>query len=181
MHLRKGLFLISILACSAIAAPASYTVHAQSPVSSAVQTSQHGPRDIPPDLPSAIQPAGGTPAQPSGTTLVQIGFDYGLNWPFVVNNGRAQTQIFYFTGPGLAYGLDIGEERVTMHSLRAYDTTAELGYVTTLALAYIPTESVDRLASDLHVSGAQIYNNPDSTVRSLFAHINPNLPFYPTA
>ncbi|KAI4186116.1 MAG: hypothetical protein LQ346_005751 [Caloplaca aetnensis] len=181
MHLRKGLFLLGALAYSAIAAPTPYAVHSQSPESSAVQTSQHGPRDIPPDLPYTIQPAGGTPAQPSGTKLVQIGFDYGLNWPFVVNNGQAQAQIFYFTVPGLAYGLDIGEDRVTMHSLRAYDTSAELGYITTLALAFIPTESVDRLASDLHVSGAQIYNNPDSSVRSLFAHINPDLPFYPTA
>ena len=131
---------------------------------------------IPSSLPHVIAPPGGAPEQPPNTTLIQIGFLYQLNYPFVLANPQSQKQIFKYTVPGLAYGLGIDEQNVTMQTLRADDTTANLHYVTTLALAYVPAGSVNKLTMDLQIPTTAIYHNPDASVKTLFSMINPAIP-----
>ena len=134
------------------------------------------PTGIPSSLPHVITPPGGAPDQPANTTLIQIGFLYPLNYPFVLANSLSQRQIFKFMPPGIAYGLGIHENNVTMQTLRAYDTTKDLRYITTLALAYIPSNMVEKLTLDLHAPVGDIYNNPDKSIKTLFSMVNPQLP-----
>ena len=91
-------------------------------------------------------------------------------------NTLSQKQIFKYVPPGIAYGLGIDEVNVTMQTLRAYDTTANLHYITTLALAYVPSGMVDKLSLDLHTPAMPIYHNPDASVKTLFSMVNPALP-----
>ena len=140
------------------------------------QSLQYGSTGIPSSLPHVIIPGGGLPPMPPDTTLVQIGFLYPLNYPFVLANSVSQKQIFKYLPDGIAYGLNISSENVTMQTLRADDTSQELLYITTLALAYIPSSLVDKLALDLHTPASQIYHSPDASVRTLCGMINPAMP-----
>jgi hypothetical protein len=60
-----------------------------------------------------------------------------------------------------------------MHSLVPYDTSASLGYITTLAYAYIPTNLVDTLQLAVRTPLSAIYNTDDSSVNTLTGYINP--------
>ncbi|KAF2725736.1 hypothetical protein K431DRAFT_259360 [Polychaeton citri CBS 116435] len=132
-------------------------------------------------MPRLIQPPGGMPAQPENATLVQVGFNYGLNYPFVVAHSDSTAQIFAFLPQGIAHGLNISNSSVTMHSLQPFDTTNELKYVTTLANAYIPSDLVDQLQLDLHAPFGAIYGNPSAPVKTLMQMINPTIPIIPGA
>lgn len=66
-----------------------------------------------------------------------------------------------------------------MYALQPYDTTESLHYITTLALAYVPTEAVNQLQLDLHTSVATLYNNPDASTKTLMGMINPAIPLMP--
>lgn len=107
--------------------------------------------------------------------LIQVGFKYGLNYPFVVNHTRSAWQIFWYLPVGLAWALNIEKEQVTMHSLQPYNTIEELGYVTTLALAYVPSQMVDTLQLDVNTAVSRLYQNPDGTTASLMNMINPSI------
>ena len=77
---------------------------------------------------------------------------------------------------GISDGLDISQDNITMQTLRAYDTTKDLHYITTLALAYIPSDMVTKLYLNLHNPVSPIYTNSDKSVKTLFSLINPALP-----
>ena len=115
--------------------------------------------------------------QPPDTSLIQIGFNESLNYDFVAQHQVTIWQMFNFTPLGLGYGLDCNPyENVTMHSLQAFDTRAQWGYVTTLALAYIPTPQVGTLALEVRTAVSKLYSNPNSTINGLMAMINPSIP-----
>ena len=118
---------------------------------------------------------------PTNTTLVQLGFNYGLNYPFVANNPIAISQIFAFLPQGVAYGLGVSEKQVTMNALMPYDTSADLGYMTTLAQVYVPSDMADQMQLDLHTPVSNMYGNPSSPVKTLMGMINPTIPIYPGA
>ena len=63
-----------------------------------------------------------------------------------------------------------------MQSLRAWDTYEDLGYVTTLALAWIPEGLVDNLALLVETSVSRFYNNPDNSTAFLLSMINNAIP-----
>lgn len=113
---------------------------------------------------------------PDNGTMVQIGFLYGLNYPFVADNSQSANQIFAYLPEAIAYGLGISADNVTMHALQPYDTQADLGYITTLALAYIPDQLVNTLALDLRSPVAKLYTNPSASVQGLTDLINPSIP-----
>ena len=93
-----------------------------------------------------------------------------------MKNQLSVAQIFEYLPEGMAYGLNLPMDQVTMQSLQPYDTTATLGYVTTLAFAYIPTVNVTTLSLDLHTPASALYNNPDESVKTLVSMINPSFP-----
>jgi len=131
---------------------------------------------IPTSVPAIIWPPGGIVSQPRDTSLVQIGFSFGLNYNFVADNGASADQIFAFLPAGIAYGLGIKASNVTMYALQPYDTTKDLGYITTLALAYVPTSAVNNLSLQLKTAISNMYANPDRTVSTLMAMLNPSFP-----
>jgi len=116
------------------------------------------------------------PQAPKNTTLVQVGFLYGLNYPFVSTTKGSASQIFQYLPAGVAHGLGLEEREITMHALEPYDTTRDLGYITTLALFYIPTDMVNQLSVDLHTPVSPIYNNPGASVKQLMSYVNPTIP-----
>jgi len=128
-----------------------------------------------------IQPPGGIPEAPKNGSLIQIGFNYGLNYGFVAGSSTAISQIFAFLPQGIAYGLGVDPEHVKMNALMPYDTSNELGFMTTLAQAYIPSELVDQLQLDLHTPVSNLYGNPTASIRTLMSMINPSLPVQPGA
>ena len=160
---------------TAQAVPSSI-ITAPSETPSASKSQSAAVTGIPSRLPHVITPPGGAPQQPPNTTLIQIGFLYPLNYPFVLAQPLSQQQIFKYMPQGISYGLQIAQDNVTMQTLRAYDTTKDLHYITTLALAYIPSDMVDKLSLDLHNPVAPIYTNSDKSVKTLFSMINPALP-----
>lgn len=121
------------------------------------------------------------PAPPSNATLIQVGFNYGLNYPFVVSTENSANQIFTYLPQGIAYALGITADKVVMNGLMPYDTTKTLNYITTLAQAYIPGDLVDQLQMDLHTPVSKAYSCPDDAVRMLMNMINPTIPILPGA
>lgn len=132
-------------------------------------------------MPRLVQPPGGLPQPPSNNTLVQVGFTYGLNYPFVVSSENTTNQIFAYLPQGIAYGLAVSEPDIRMNALMPYDTTQSMGYITTLAQAYIPSNLVTEMQQALHAPLGPLYANPDPTVKTLMGMINPTIPFLPGA
>lgn len=85
-------------------------------------------------------------------------------------------QIFSYLPQGIADGLGISIDNVIMNSLVPYDTQAQLGYVTTLALLYIPQSMVNTLSLDIHIPTSQLYNDPDPSVNTMMRYINSAIP-----
>ncbi|OBT86212.1 hypothetical protein VE02_06234 [Pseudogymnoascus sp. 03VT05] len=150
-----------------------------------IQTTQTGPKatttaaipsGIPSSLPQVVAPLTGVPTAKVGYTLIQVGFTYALNYEFVVANSMSSAQIFTYLPKGIAYGLEIKVSDVIMHSLQPYDTSRSLGYITTLALAYIPTKVVSNLDIMIHVPVSRLYKNPSEPVAVIMSSINPSIP-----
>lgn len=126
-----------------------------------------------------ISPNTGVPKQPDETTLVQLGFLWPLNYPFVVSSPMSSAQIFSYLPQGIASGLNLEVDQITMHSLNPLDTSAALGYITTVALAYIPSNMVTSLSNALHSPVSGLYNTPDESVNTIMGYLNPAIPLTP--
>jgi hypothetical protein len=125
-------------------------------------------------------PNGNIPATvPEGQTKIQIGFVFALNYPFVVQNPFSSAQIFKYLPQGIADGLGLDVDLVTLQSLAPLDTTEQMGFITTIAIAYIPSSYVNTLSLDLHIPTSAIYRNDDASVQTLVNYINPAIPITP--
>jgi hypothetical protein len=132
-------------------------------------------------MPRLVQPPNGLPNPPANATLIQLGFNYGLNYPFVIGEPDSAGQIFQYLPQGIAYGLGISEHLVKMNALMPYDTSSSLRYITTLAQAYIPSQLVETLEMSIHMPLSEIYSNPEAPVKTLMSMINPTIPILPGA
>ncbi|KAG9238518.1 hypothetical protein BJ875DRAFT_351303, partial [Amylocarpus encephaloides] len=93
----------------------------------------------------------------------------------------SSAQIFKYLPKGIADGLGLDVSQVVLQSLAPLDTTAQMGYITTLAMAYIPASLVATLSMDILIPTARIYDNDDSSVETLVNYINPAIPITPGA
>jgi hypothetical protein len=135
------------------------------------------PTGIPTQDPQIIQPPSGViPSEPQNSTLIQVGFGWGFKYDWVVKNIEAIQDIFQYLPEGLAYGLGVPQDQIVMQLLLPYDTSASLGYVTTLARAYIPQDMVQVLTLSIHDRNGALYNEPSAAVRTVMAQINPAIP-----
>ncbi|KAI4161120.1 MAG: hypothetical protein LQ342_005157 [Letrouitia transgressa] len=150
-------------------------VHAPVASSEPSQTSAFVPVVLPSSVPAMVQPPGGIPSQPDNTTRIQVGFLKPLNYGFVVGNPVTQQQIFGFLPPGIAYGLGIDDGDVTIELLKADETSTDLPYIRTLALAFIPKDQVNNLYLDLHTPTQRIYHNPNASISMLMNFIDPSV------
>jgi hypothetical protein len=161
--------------------PSSIIIAASATPSLGVAPTQQ-PTGIPTQLPKIIiAPNATLDTTPEGMTLIQLGFSFSLNWEFVAENSMSAAQIFSYTPIGLYQGLNLQEHQVIMHSLLPLDTSSEVGYVTTLAMAYIPEGMLNTLALDLHTPFSGIYTNPDPSVAELMGYLIPAIPLQPGA
>ncbi|MCJ1267293.1 hypothetical protein MMC22_007178 [Lobaria immixta] len=135
------------------------------------QTSRQS--SIPSEIPHIILPPGGVPPKPPNTTLFQIPYSDKLDYKFVLDHPKSQQQIFKYLPIGLAYGLQISSTNVIVQSLRPYDTTARLGYITTLAAAWIPSNLTDTLGSYIIEANSSIYHCPDTLENTLMSMVSP--------
>jgi len=116
------------------------------------------------------------PNAPNNSVLIQIGFNYGLNYPFVVESSTAVAQIFSYLPEGVAHGLNIELKWVVMQYLQPYNTLGSLGYIKTLAMAYIPNDMVSPLQLGLTNPNSAMYNHPSPSVKTLMSMIDPSIP-----
>jgi hypothetical protein len=153
-------------------------IAASSPTLSAGQSQTAQPTGISSTLPRVITNPNAT-VQPEDTTQIQLGFLFPLNYKFVVDNPLSSAQIFEYLPQGVSDGLGLKRDQITMHSLIPLDTTQQMKYITTLALAYIPSNMVSTLSLDLHIPTSAIYNNDDPSINTLMNYINPAIPLSP--
>jgi hypothetical protein len=107
-------------------------------------------------------------------TTVYVGFGRELNWDFVSKNAVSQSQILSHTPRALAHEAGVDVSQVTSIRLQAYDTTATLGYITTLALFSYPGDT-EMLRIDMKIPSSPFYNHPDPLTRQLTRMVNPNI------
>ncbi|KAL9128199.1 MAG: hypothetical protein Q9217_003072 [Psora testacea] len=138
----------------------------------------YGPTGLPSDIPLVLYPTSGPVERPDNTDAVQIGFFYPLNYKFVLAHEETQKQIFTFLPRGIAYGLGIDLKNVTMDTLRAWDTTQDLFYITTIARCFIPRPLVGPLGLILRTHSDRFYNNPEAPVRTLIGMVNSAIPIH---
>jgi len=129
-------------------------------------------------LPRVISPSGGVPEAPEDTTLIQLGFDKSLNYPFIVAHPLSAAQIFQYLPVGITFGLDLDPSNVSMRSIEPYESQSA-GYVVSVALAYIPTSQVSLLEALISTPTSQIYKNPNDSVRTLMSLIDSSIPLIP--
>ena len=151
-------------------------IHGPSSTPSATQGHYFGPSSLPSNVPQILYQNGGPGSQPPNTRMVYIAFRYPLNYLFVYNHTVSQQQIFYYIPLGIRYGLEIEASQITMQSLRAWDTYEDVGYVTTLALAWIPEGLVDNLGLLVSTPVSRFYRNPDNSTAFLLSMINNAIP-----
>lgn len=77
---------------------------------------------------------------------------------------------------GMGYALQLNDSDVVMYDLQPYDNSASTGYIATVALMYIPSDDVDTLRKMLHNPISRLYEQPNETVKTLMAMIDPSIP-----
>lgn len=85
-------------------------------------------------------------------------------------------QIFDFLPPGVGDGVGIDKAEVVMQYLQPYNTLSRNGYITTLAMAYIPDDSVNPLSLALLNPKSDLYSNKNPTVKTLMSMLDPSIP-----
>lgn len=128
---------------------------------------------LPTDLPKAIAPDDTTAPKPEDNVFIQIGFNYGFNYPFVAKNNNAAAQIFRLLPEALAFASSIESHRVRVTKLMPMNTVNTLGYWTTLAVVSYPQAYVESLRLDVKIASSPLYNNPTPLVYNLTMQINP--------
>ena len=156
--------------------PPTSILHGPSSTPSATSGGTFGPSSLPSNVPQILYQNGGPGTQPPNTALINIAFRYELNYLFVYNHTVSQEQIFHYIPRGICWGLEINAQQITMQSLRAWDTYEDVGYVTTLALAWIPEGLVDSLGLLVSTSVSRFYHNPDNSTNFLLSMINSAIP-----
>ena len=131
---------------------------------------------IPTAYPKAITPESGLTPQPDDTGLIQIGLLEGYNYPFVVGNTKAAAQIFSLLPQALGYTVDDDlASKIQMRKLIPLDTSASMGFITTLAIVTFPNSMIEALRVDVKVPSSPLYNNPEMLVFNFTKQINPSI------
>ena len=151
-------------------------IHGPSSMPSSTQGHSFGPSSLPSNVPLILYQNGGPGSQPPNTRLINIAFRFPLNYLFVYNHPISSEQMFHYVPLGICYGLEIDIKQITMQSLRAWDTYADVGYFTTLAIAFVPDGLVDNLALLVSTSASRFYRNPDNSTAFLLSMIDSAIP-----
>ncbi|KAJ3504438.1 hypothetical protein NMY22_g17926 [Coprinellus aureogranulatus] len=104
-----------------------------------------------------------------GFSLVSILFKSTLNWPFVVANEISSSQIFAYSKVLIATALQIPGDEVKTYALQVfipstYKSPSDAAQLGTIYLAYIPSELVEDLASQLKAKNSRFYTAVNDNV-----------------
>lgn len=105
-------------------------------------------------------------------TLIYIPFLHELNWEVVTTDYHAAAKIIDLLPMALSHGRGFPQSDVKVERLIPLDTQENLGYITTVALAYYPSGFIGDLLVDLRFPLSRLYNNPDAHVSNFTALIN---------
>lgn len=130
----------------------------------------------PPQLPETISPPDGIEQPPANSVMVQLGFDEGFSYDFIVQNSVAASQIFKYIPQGLVFALGIQPSDVAVFTLRKYDNSQVSGYLAAVLWLYIPADQKETLRTMLHNPHSRLYDQPDAMVYSIMGHIDPSIP-----
>ncbi|KAF2260743.1 hypothetical protein CC78DRAFT_472260, partial [Lojkania enalia] len=131
---------------------------------------------IPSNLPKLIQPPNGLPSSvPANMFLGQIGFKWQLNWNFVLSHDSGN-QIFEYLPKAIIDGLNISSSELVMQGLKPLDTTQFQGFITTLAMFWIPNDLSSTLQAQLLNPADAFWHNENQTVNDLTELINTAIP-----
>jgi hypothetical protein len=156
--------------------PTTIAVQATPTAADATATTASG---IPTNLPQVISAPQGAPVVPEESTLVQVGFQFPLNYAFVVKNPTSSAQIFMYLPQGISDALSLKADQVTMHSLAPFDTQSTYGFITTLATFYIPSNMVSTLKNQIKSPISPLYHNPNESVFNITKEINNGIDLIP--
>lgn len=96
----------------------------------------------------------------------------------LVEQPKAAAQLFQLLPRALAYGGGIDVNDIVMYSIVPYNTASTLGYITSQALLYYPSDKVNQLADDIKTPNAALYNQDDPLTKNLTSQINPAIPIW---
>lgn len=130
----------------------------------------------PPQIPETISPPDGIEEPPKNSVMVQLGFDEGFSYDFLVQNNVAASQIFKYVPQGLVFALGIQPSDVAVFTLRKYDNSMVSGYMAAVLWLYIPADQKETLRAMLHNPHSNLYDQPDAMVYSVMGHIDPSIP-----
>jgi hypothetical protein len=98
-----------------------------------------------------------------------------LNWPFVCANDGG-TQIFGYLPKAIYEALNVTEDKVIMQGLKPLDTSSYTGFVTTLALFWMPSDLAGTLQAQLRNPPDAFWHNKNETVQQLTDLVNSAIP-----
>ncbi|PLN76958.1 hypothetical protein BDW42DRAFT_177757 [Aspergillus taichungensis] len=113
---------------------------------------------------------------PENSTLIQLGFTRELSYDFVATHTMSSSQIFRYIPLGLQHALRLAADQVAMFAIQPYGNEARDGYLTTLAMAYVPWDQIDTLRKYLHNPISPLYEQPSESEKRLFSLIDPSIP-----
>ncbi|KAI9631293.1 hypothetical protein KEM48_014535 [Puccinia striiformis f. sp. tritici PST-130] len=135
---------------------------------------------FPSSWPRYIVPTNAPTSPPANSTLISILFTDALNWPWLVTNSNASSQVLVFMPQLIAATLQISEDQVLTQSLQAYQPAnfnpSNEASMLTLWLGYIPTQYVGQLQAMIRAPQSHFYTNPSPVLRALAKTVDPSLP-----
>ncbi|PLW53488.1 hypothetical protein PCANC_05955 [Puccinia coronata f. sp. avenae] len=166
-------------------APAVGTSTPAPPVETAAPSPGTSPKKssstpFPSSWPRYIVPTNAPSSPPSNSTLVSILFTDALNWPWLVTNSNASSQVLVFMPQLIASTLQIPEDQVVTQSLQAYQPANfnpnHAASMLTLWLGYIPSQYVGQLQAMIRAPQSRFYTNPSPVLKALAKTVDPSLP-----
>ena len=151
------------------------------PISSSITTGDSlaptGPHNLPTSLPKALIPPQATQSPEVNTnehTLIQICLKEAYSYDYITHEVRAASQIFDLTPKALAGGSggEIKPDELVMHSIVPLDTKNQLGYVTSCALVYYPSDLVGTLRLDYRIANSPLYQSSDPLLYNFTSTFN---------
>lgn len=136
---------------------------------------------FPTTWPRYIVPADTPEVAPANTTLISLLLSPALNWPWIVSNSNASSQVLAYMPLLIADSLALGSaDNVTTSSLQAYQPTTfspeNQSSMLTVWLGYIPADEVDELQAMIRSPQSAFYNQTDPVLKQLALTVDASLP-----
>ncbi|KAJ5096163.1 hypothetical protein NUU61_005519 [Penicillium alfredii] len=124
---------------------------------------------------SILPPASQIKQPPENSSLLQLGFNGQLPWPFVATTPLSSSQIFDYVPTALKHAFPDVKD-VAMYALEPYLSWKKTGYNATLAIFYWPGNEIDSLAEKKRNPNSALYKGNRQAIDQLMSLIDPSIP-----